>query len=332
LTADLTSAPGIQRVGATTHLPFSGQNLENTFTVEGFDVPPGGEGPVAGLRGVIGDYFAALGIRVKRGRAFTNTDREETAPVAIVNETFARRYWGAQDPIGRRVRLGGPDSNNPWREVVGVVGDVKHSGPAAETRPEVHVPYVQLEPGVLTTFARGLSFVVRGSGSAAELAGLVRARAREVDAAIPLNNIQTIAQLASDIVARPRFRTVLLGIFALLALMLATVGVFGVSSYFVTQRSHEIGIRIALGAQRADVVRMIVVKGIALAAAGATLGLVLAIPLSRSMTALLFQAPRYDAATFAAVASVLVAVAAIASYCPARRATRIDPAVALRME
>ena len=332
LTADLASAPGVRHVGAITHLPFSGQNLENSFTVEGFDVRAGGDGPIAGLRGVNGDYFAALGIPLKRGRVFTNADRDETARVAIVNETFARRYWGAQDPIGKRLKLGDADSTDPWRVVVGVVGDVKHTGPAAETRPEVDVPYAQLEPGLLMTFARDLSYVVRGTLPRGDALALVRARVRDADAAMPLTNVQTVAQLASGVVARPRFRTALLGVFAWLALTLAAVGVFGVLSYFVTQRSREIGVRLALGAQRSDVVRMIVAKAVALAAAGAAIGLVLAIPLSRSMSALLFQAPAFDLVTFTTVGLTLVGVAGIASYCPARRAARVDPAVALRME
>jgi putative ABC transport system permease protein len=252
--------------------------------------------------------------------------------VAIVNETFARRYWGVQDPIGRRLKLGGPDSDDPWRVVVGLVGDVKHIGPDSETRPEVDLPYAQLEAGVMTTFARDLNFVVRGSLPSADLAALARARVHEADPAMAVVNVQTVAQLASDVVARPRFRTVLLGIFAILALTLATVGVFGVLSYFVTQRSQEIGVRLALGAQPADVVRMVVAKGVALAGAGAAIGLVLAIPLSRSMTALLFEAPPFDLVTFTAVGLTLVAVAAVASFCPAWRATRVDPVVALRME
>jgi putative ABC transport system permease protein len=331
LLAAIAATPGVQAAGATTHLPFSGQNLENSFTAEGFDVPAGGDGPVGGLRGVSGDYFAALGAPAKRGRAFSAADRDGGAPVAIVNETFAKRYWPGQDPIGKRLKVGGPDSPDPWREVVGVIADLKHSGPAAETRPEVSLPYAQLEPGFTTTWARGLSVVVRGLPSA-NLTPIVRQRVRELDAAMPMNNVQAMSVLADGAVSQPRFRTVLLAVFAALALTLATIGVFGVLSYFVIQRTREIGVRLALGAQPSDVVRMVVGRGLALAGAGICAGLVAAIPLSRAMQALLFDVAPFDVPTFAAVAATLAAVAALASYLPARRATRVDPIAALRME
>jgi len=335
LIAGLAAAPGVQNAGATTHLPFTGQNLENGFTAEGFEVPADGrgrEGPVAGLRGIAGDYFAALGIPVTRGRAFSAADREGMPLVAIVNETFARKYWPGQEAIGKRLRLGGPSSDDPWRVVVGVVGDIKHMGPAAETRPEVDLPFAQLDPGFVTTWARGPSIVLRGSLPTASLASIAREHVKAADPTMPLTNVQTLAALASDIVSQPRFRTVLLGVFASLALVLATVGVFGVLSYFVTERTQEIGVRLALGAGPADVVRMVVARAVALAAGGTAIGLLAAVPLSRSMQALLFEIPPFDLLTFASVALGLVAAAALASYWPARRATRVDPVAALRME
>jgi putative ABC transport system permease protein len=332
LLADLASAPGVQAAGATTHLPFSGQNLENSFTAEGFEVSPGSEGPVAGMRGIEGDYFQAIGIPLKRGRVFNADDRAGMRLVAIVNETFARRYWPGQDPVGKRLRIGGPTSQDPWRVVVGVVGDVKHLGPAAETRPEVDLPFAQLGSGFITVWARGPSVVLRGSLPAADLASIARERVKAADSAMPLTGVQTLAELASDVVSQPRFRTILLGLFAALALALAAVGVFGVLSYFVSERTQEIGVRMALGAQPADVVRMVVVKAVALAGLGAAIGLLAAIPLARSMRALLFEAPPFDAPTFSLVALALLVVAAMASYWPARRATRVDPVTALRAE
>jgi putative ABC transport system permease protein len=332
LIADLASAPGVLAAGSTTHLPFTGQNLENSFSPEGFDVPPGGEQPVAGLRGITGDYFQAIGIPLKRGRMFSADDREGMPRVAIINETLARRYWSGQDAIGKRLKMGGPDSDAPWHVVVGVIGDVKHMGPAAETRPEISLPFAQLDAGFVTVWARGPSVVLRGGLPAAGLTSIARERVTAADPTMPLVGVQTLAELASEVVSQPRFRTILLGLFASLALALATVGVFGVLSYFVTERTQEIGVRVALGAQPADVVRMVVVKAIGLAVVGCAIGLLFAVPLTRSMQALLFEVPPFDIATFSMVALALIAVAAAASYWPARRATRIDPVTALRMD
>jgi putative ABC transport system permease protein len=325
----LSAAPGIVHVGGTTHLPFSGQNLENGFRVDGYVVPSGGNPPVAGMRGVTGGYFAALGIPLKAGRAFTDADREGSMPVAIVNEAFARRYFGGQDPIGRRLVEFGGDS---WRTVVGVIGNVKHSGPDGEARPEVDLPYAQLDPGFMNTWSRGVAFVVRSTAPSAALVPIIRARMGAIAPSMPLTSVQPLSALAADVVSQPRFRTVLLGAFALLALVLAAVGVFGVLSYFVTQRAQEIGERMALGAQPTDVIRLVVGRGVGLSAAGIVLGLIAAVPLTRLMQQLLFEVTPTDAPSFAAVAAVLLAVAGTASYVPARRATRVDPMTALRQE
>jgi putative ABC transport system permease protein len=216
--------------------------------------------------------------------------------------------------------------------VVGIVADIRHMGPGEAARPEVDLPYAQVDPSVLTTWFRGAAFVVSGSLPASALAPAARAQVHALDPTIALNDVQPISTLASEVVAEPRFRTALLGAFAALALALATVGVFGVLSYFVTQRTQEIGIRMALGARPADVVRLVVARGVTLAAIGIAIGLVAAIPLTRSMQALLFEVQPTDIPTFAAVGLGLAAIAAAASYLPARRATRIDPITALRME
>jgi len=275
---DLASLPGVEHVGATTQLPFSGQNADDGFDVEGFTPAFGSDQPVAGIRGVTSDYFAALGMKLEAGRTFSAADREGSMPVAIVNQAFARQFWNGQSPIGKRLREMGGDS---WRVVVGMVGDVRHSGPATEARPEVDFPYAQLDPGYITRWARGLSVVVAGALPSSALVPLVRARIAALDAAMPMNDVQPISTLAFQTVAQPRLRTVLMGTFALLALTLATVGVFGVLSYFVTHRTQEIGIRMALGAGAADVVRMVVRQGFTLAAIGITIGLVASVPLSR---------------------------------------------------
>jgi putative ABC transport system permease protein len=329
LSEQLSAIPGVLQAGATTHLPFSGQNMENGFEVDGFVPTTPGEVPIAGMRGVLGGYFSALGARLKAGRVFDATDRTGSQPVAIVNEAFARRYWPGQNPIGKRVREYG---GQHWRAVVGVIADVKHSGPAAEARPEVSLPYTQLDPGFLTNWSRGVWFVLRGTGPATSLVSAARAQVASVDPDMPLNEVQSMAALAADAVSEPRFRTVLLSVFAALAITLASIGVFGVLSYFVTQRTREIGIRVALGASNGDILRMIVGRGLALAGVGLLLGLLAAIPLTRSMQTLLFEVEPLDLATIAFVVLGLGAVAGLASYLPARRALRIEPMTALHLE
>ena len=330
LTADLRASAGVRNAGATTHLPLSGQNLENGFTVQGFVPTQPGEVPVAGMRGVIGDYFEALGVPLKAGRFFTDADRQGTQPVSIVNEAFASRYWPGQNAIGKQLTEGGTDQ--PMRTVVGVIANIKHSGPIAEARPEVSIPYAQLEPQFMTTWARGLYYVVRADTPFSTTLAAVRARVGKADPAMPLIDPQPISALAYEAIAEPRFRTWLLSSFAALAVALATIGVFGVLAYFVTQRTREIGIRVALGATTSDIMRIVVVRGMSLAAVGIALGLGIAIPLAFSMRTLLFETAPLDVVTLAAVTMGLTGVAALASYIPARRALAIEPASALKLD
>jgi len=328
LSERLASLSGVSDAGLTTHLPLSGQNLENGFEVDGYVTPQRNDVPVAGMRGIAGRYMEALGMRLKSGRWFTPADRADSQPVAIVNEAFARRYWPNRDPLGRRVREGGSDR---WRAVVGVIADVKHAGPAEEARPEVSIPYSQLDSGFLTTWSRGVYFVLRGSAGTLT-ASAARAAVASVDPDMALNHMDSMAHLANEAVSAPRFRTALFAAFGALAIGLASVGVFGVLSYFVGQRTREIGIRIALGANRRDVLIMIVGRGLALAAIGLALGLAAAVPLTASMRSFLFEVSPLDAPTLAGVFLVLAAVAVLASYVPARRALRIQPIAALNPE
>jgi putative ABC transport system permease protein len=329
LSEQLASMPTVAHAGSTTQLPLSGQNIENSFEVEGWVPPAPAEVAVAGIRGVAGDYFPALGARLTAGRVFTSGDRTTSQPVAIVNEGFAHRYFGAQNPLGKRVRESGADN---WRTVVGVIKDVKHSGPAEEARPEVSLPYSQVDPGFMTTWNRGVYFVVRGKVPASALASAVRAQVAAMDPDMSLNEVQSMAALGFGAVSEPRFRTILLGTFAGLAITLASIGVFGVLSYFVTQRTREIGIRVALGATQHDIFRMIVGRGLVLAGIGLTLGLLAAIPLTRAMQSLLFEVKPLDVVTLAGVVAGLTIVSALASYLPARRALRIEPMTALHVE
>ena len=324
----LAALPGVSDAGLTTALPMSGQNIENGFDVDGYVSPRPNDVPVAGMRGITGRYMEALGIRLKAGRWFTPADGADSQPVAIVNEAFARRYWQNRNPLGARVREYGSER---WRTVVGIIADVKHAGPADEARPEVNIPYSQLESGFLTTWSRGVYFVVRGAAGTLT-ASTVRQAVASVDSDMALNHLDSMAHLADAAVSAPRFRTALFGAFGALAVGLASIGVFGVLSYFVGQRTREIGIRIALGANRRDVLMMIVGRGLALAGVGLALGLAAAVPLTASMRSFLFNIPLLDLPTLAGVGFVMAAVAVLASYVPARRALRIQPIAALNPE
>jgi putative ABC transport system permease protein len=260
---------------------------------------------------------------------FTRADRANSQPVAMVNEAFARRYFGGTNPIGRRLREGGYPT---WRVVVGVISDVKHSGPAAAARPEVSLPYSQLTFGFLNAWARGIYLVVRGPMPAQVLAASARGVIKSMDPDMSMNQPRALADLASEAISQPRFRTILLGAFAAIAIALASVGVFGVLSYFVAQRTREIGIRIALGASSGDILRIIVGRGLLFAAIGLAIGLIAAIPLTRFMEGLLFEVKPLDVPTIASVIAGLALVAGLASYLPARRALRIAPITALQVE
>jgi predicted permease len=329
LAESLAAGPGVRAAGATTHLPLSGQNMENGFTVDGYASRDPNDIPVAGMRGIVGDYFAAMGVPLKAGRYFTAADRQGSQPIAIVNEAFAARYWPGENPIGRRLTEYG---SSEMRTVVGVIADIRHMGPLAEVRPEVNIPYGQVDPGLMKTWFRGLAYVVRSDAPWGATVDSARAAVAAADATLPLVKVQPISNLASDAISEPRFRTLLLTAFAALAVTLAVVGVFGVLAYFVAQRTREIGIRVALGATSRDVMRMVLGRGMALAAAGVTLGLAAAIPLAIWMRTLLFGVEPLDAVTLVTVAVGLAIVAALASYIPARRALRIEPVTALKLE
>ncbi len=320
----------IEAVGSTTQLPLSGNDMENSVTVDGVVAAEGGE-PVAGVRGIAGDYFRAMGIPV-RGRGLDRTDRQASAPVVVVNETFARRYIPDGSPIGRRVRMGDASSTDSWRTIVGVSADVRHRGLATDVRPEVYLPYVQLDDGFIRDWGRGMAVVIRSVVDPATVTASARGHVKALDPTMPLYQVRTMEQLASDSVAEPRFRTLLLGAFGFLALALATVGIFGVMSYFVTQRTNEIGIRMALGARPGDVLGLILAHGARLTGLGIGIGIVGAVLLARWMQAMLFEVSATDPLTFAAVIALLGSASMLAIYLPARRATAVDPLVALKSE
>ena len=313
--------PGVRAVGLVDPLPLNGNFEAWDFRIEGRPPLAPGEAQVADRRLVSADYFRAMGIPVRRGRAFTEHDGRDAPQVVVINESLARRHFAGEDPLGRRLVLG-----RTAREIVGVVGDVRHAGLDEPTSPELYVPFTQMNPGRLTVVAR------TAGGDAGAIASSLRAVIRQTDKESPVYNVRTMNDLLSASVAGRRFNLILLGLFAGAALVLAALGIYGVISYTVTQRTHEIGIRMALGARPGDVLRMVVRQGMALALAGVALGLVGALALTRLMASLLFGVSATDPATYLGVALLLAAVAFVSCLVPARRATRVDPMIALRYE
>ncbi len=319
----LSVLPGVESVGASTTLPFTGTDLGGSLSIEGRPAPGGGENPTARFHSVTQDYFATMAIPLLAGRLFLEQDTGESQAVTVINETLARRYWPGENPIGRRLknRFGG----DKLLEVVGIVRDTQQMGLDSGVKPEIYVPYTQ-RPWSFMTFA------IRSSGDPLSLAGAVRSQLSAVDKDVPIYSIATMEQRMSDSVSQRRFNMVLLGLFAAVALALAVVGIYGVMSYTVTQRTHEIGIRTALGARPGDVMKLVIGRGMALALTGVGIGLTASFALTRLMNNLLFGVSASDPLTFALIALTLTGVAFLACLVPARRATKVDPIVALRQE
>jgi putative ABC transport system permease protein len=293
-----------------------------SFRIQGRPEPKPGEGPSANYRAVSGAYFQALSIPVTRGRAFTERDDVEKAPmVAVVDEAFVRRYFPDADPIGQRIDIG--NGTDGFYEIVGVVGDVHHGALDANPDPTM---YVAFRTDVFST----VWVVARTEGDPAQLAGPARDVLRSLDRGLPAISVNPLAAVVSDSVAQRRFSMLLLTVFAGIAVFLAAVGLYGVVAYSVSQRTQEIGVRMAIGAQRGDVVRMIVGGGMKLALVGVAIGLAGALALTQLVAAMLFQVTPFDPPSYGATTIVLLGVAALACYVPARRAMRVDPIVALR--
>jgi putative ABC transport system permease protein len=327
----LQAQPGIEAVGVTTALPMTGQDFADAFTAEGYTPPRPGATPMASVRGVTPDFFRALGLRVLRGRAFSTRDSQDAEPVVLVNEAFARRYWPGLDAVGKHLQ----QSNNgtgPLRTVVGLIADVRHGGAALEAAPEVYVPYEQVHPGMLAVWFRGVSVVVRTSLDLKTVGSRVHTELAAIDPAMPVAEILSMDTIVSDSLTQPRLQTWLVGLFGATALLLASVGIFGVISFLVSQRTREIGIRIALGAQPADVLRGVLGRALGLTLAGVALGLPGAWALSRWMQTMLFEISPTDTLTMVCVPLLLASVATLAAFAPARRASRVDPMVAWRSE
>lgn len=320
----LAAHPGTRSVGIISPwLPLTGLKSATRFKRDDQAPPPVGEEPVTDIRVVAGDYYRAMGIPLLRGRAFDTRDTESSPNVFIINDELARRHFPGEDPIGKRVSFSWGDMVQG--EIVGVVGSIRELGPAEEPAPAIYRPFRQMPGGQFHV-------ILRTTGDPETVAGTAREVVRTLDPNLPVAEIRTMEQVAGDMVARPRLNLQLLGGFATLALVLAAIGLYGVMAYSVTQRRAEIGVRVALGASRPDVMRLIVGQGMRLTLAGLLVGLVGALALTRLMTSLLFGVQPTDPLTIAAVAAFLAAIALVASWIPARRAAGTDPAIALRAE
>jgi putative ABC transport system permease protein len=318
--------PGVISAGAITPLPLGGDDIATRFTVEGRPQPAPGQKPRAEYRAVTAGYFETMRIPLRKGRTFGADDRRGAPAVAVVNETLAAQVFPGQDPLGQRLRIGvATDESDPLTfAIVGVVGDVPTFG-GRIAPPEIYVPHLQQS-------WTWMSLVVRTSGDPVLLTGALRRQVGALDPEQPVYDVRPMLELLSDSVALSRFITALLGGFALLGLALATVGVYGVVAGSVDRRTGEFGLRLAGGANARDVLRMVMGQAARLAAAGVTLGLLASFALTRVMQGLLFGVSATDPATFAAVAGVLAMATLLASYLPARRAARLDPAAVLREE
>ncbi|MDQ3175201.1 MAG: ABC transporter permease [Acidobacteriota bacterium] len=318
------SLPGVESAAAVNYLPLGGSNSSNSFLVEGIPDPPPGQEFVGRYRTCTPDYFRTMGISVMKGRTFTDQDKPGAPLVIIINEAMAQKYWPGADPLGKRVRFNGPLTEYPWMQVVGVVQDVKHELQTPVTA-DYYLPHAQ-------DVWSSMVLVARTKVEPLLLAADMRQQVWTLDKDQPVFEVRTMEQVRSLSVSLYSFSSVSLGIFAVIALLLAAIGIYGVMSYAVMQRTQEIGIRMALGARAADVLKLVVRNGMSLALIGVVSGLAGALALTRLLQSLLFGVTPTDALTFAVVTFGLLLVALLACYIPARRATKVDPLVALRYE
>jgi putative ABC transport system permease protein len=323
--ARIAAAPGVRSAAGVSYLPLAGLGIGTSFYRDDRPVPAAGEAPVTDVKPVTPGFFRTMGIPHLAGRDFAPSDRDDTPRVAVISESLARRHFPGENPIGRRLRVAiGPADGGPW-EIAGVVGDIKMTSLEGEIRPAVYVSHTQLAIGLMT-------FVVRTDTDPLSLVGSVRSAVTSIDPELALADVQTMEEVVDATLARPRTVAVLLTAFALIALALAGVGVYGVMAYSVAQRTQEIGVRMALGATPQSVFRLVLGQALRLVAVGVVAGLVAAAGLTRILATLLYETEPLDTWTFTVTAIVLIAVATLASYVPARRGTRIAPVEALRAE
>jgi putative ABC transport system permease protein len=325
LVSRVEALPGVEAASASTSRPLSGMARNDPFAIEGRPLDPANIS-FAGWQMVGANYFSTLGIPLLRGRDLTLRDMDEKSPaVAVINETMARRYWPNEDPIGRRITLGSPRPDNPWVTIIGIAKDLPHR--AIDSAPEPDW-YLSRPAGP----QRNRILFVRTAGKTEELAAPIRAVVASIDRNQPVANIRSLSEVIAGTVAPRKFNMMLFALFAALAVVLAALGIYGVMTYSVTERTHEVGIRMALGAQKHQVLQLIIRKGMTITLIGVAVGLATAFALTRLLATLLFGVTPTDALTFAAASVFVVLVALVACYIPARRATKVDPLTALRAE
>jgi putative ABC transport system permease protein len=322
LVSRIRALPGVQSAAMGLMAPLGGDGKNYEFTIEGLPPKPHGKFLNGDLRPMTEDFFRTLSIPLIRGRMFDSHDNERSASVALVNETFVRRYLRNEDPIGRKLKFG--ELRNT--EIIGVIRDFKQQRIDRPLNPQIYTPLSQMP------FFNVGTIVVRVQGDPMSLAGSVRAELAHVDKDQPIDRLETMQTIVSDTIAQPRFQARLLGLFGVLALVLAGGGLYGVLAYLVKQRTHEIGIRLALGARKRHVLWLVLYRGLRLALAGLCLGLLASAGLTRVMASLLYEVKPADPIAFAAVSILFILIALLASWFPARRASQVEPMMALRYE
>ena len=327
LSERLAAAPGVSAVAVVNALPFGSGGWQAGITIEGMPDPAPNDNPMADAAAITPDYFRALGVDLLRGRGFDERDNSNALRVVVVSESFASRFWPDQDPLGKRLKFGSYDSEHPWTTVVGVVADVRNVSLEIAPPTQMYFPYRQ-QPGAL----RDAEVAVRADRDPAELAATVRAAIAEIDPNQPIYGVQPMQQRLSSSTAQRRFAIILMGVFAVLALLLALAGIYGVMAYLVARRSHEFGVRMALGARPGDLLRLVLGQGFRLSLLGLLVGIGAALALTRVLGSLLFQVSPSDPTTYAAVGTLMLLVGLLASWAPARRAMRVDPIRSLRCD
>lgn len=326
VTERVRQIPGVREAGAVRVLPLARSIGDWSIRIEGRPYVPE-ENPNGDFQAVTPGYFEAMGLTLLRGRFLTETDREDAMPAVVINDTMAARYWPGEDALGRQFMMGTDDK--PWLTIVGIVKTVRHNAVVEEPRAEMYVAHAQL-PGHIRQAPRGMTLVVKTEGPPIAIAGALRDAVRGVDRNLPVSAIRTMEEVAAAALAQPRFVTFLLALFAGTALALAAIGIYGTVSLLVAERTPEMGIRLALGADRPAILKLVLGQGLTLAAIGLAAGLGGAVLLTRTLAGLVYGVGTLDPVTFVAVPALLAAVALVACIIPARRAASIDPVNTLR--